>query len=214
MRREIHELRLVQHGENSRGLGVAERAGRRSTPRRGVLGPPPSVVGRPGHPERRACRRDAEPGPTSVTVALRSARWSLASPATPRCFFAPRSGLRHAPRVSAGTRWRAPARRSACRADRGLAARGRASSRSSAQPDRHARVLHARPSDATSTALPAQQRPHRPGGLTSVGFPDDLPLVVQGEAPSCCLGHHFDSCPPEGRLHRAHRPPILTRPRH
>jgi len=53
----------VQRGENGHALGVAERAGRRSPARRGALGPPPSVIGRPGHPERRARRSDAEPGP-------------------------------------------------------------------------------------------------------------------------------------------------------
>lgn len=36
-RREIHEPRLVQHGENGHALRVAERAGRRSAARRGAL---------------------------------------------------------------------------------------------------------------------------------------------------------------------------------
>jgi hypothetical protein len=101
--------------------------------------------------------------PTSVTVAMRSARCSQASPATPRCFFGPRSGLRRALRVSARTWWFAPTRRFACRADRELAARARASSRPSVRPDHHAPVPPAKSSGATSTAPPGATAPHGPG---------------------------------------------------
>jgi hypothetical protein len=46
-RREIHEARLVQHGEHGRALRVAEGDGETVGGAAGVLGLPPSVVGRP-----------------------------------------------------------------------------------------------------------------------------------------------------------------------
>src|SRR5207244_6107971 len=40
-RGEIHEARLMQHGENRAALARAERAGRGTPRRRSALGPPP-----------------------------------------------------------------------------------------------------------------------------------------------------------------------------
>jgi hypothetical protein len=57
---EIHEPRLVQHGENGGALCGTERAGGRSAARRSALGPP-SVVGRPRYPEDGARPCDAKP---------------------------------------------------------------------------------------------------------------------------------------------------------
>src|SRR5437867_3305880 len=60
-RGEIHEARLMQHGENRAALARAERAGRGTPRRRSALGPPPAVVGRARQPERRTRGGDAQP---------------------------------------------------------------------------------------------------------------------------------------------------------
>src|SRR5438876_3248301 len=60
-RGEIHEARLMQHGENRAALAGAERAGRGTPRRRSALGPPPAVVGRARQPERRTRGGDAQP---------------------------------------------------------------------------------------------------------------------------------------------------------
>ena len=60
-RGQVHEARLVQHVQDRGLLPGAEGAGRPRPRRQGTLGPPPSVVGRTGQPERRARGRDAQP---------------------------------------------------------------------------------------------------------------------------------------------------------
>src|SRR5438094_2730035 len=60
---QIHKSRLVEHHEDGRALRLVECAEGNSPARRGTLGPPPSIVGRPWHPERRARRCHAEPRP-------------------------------------------------------------------------------------------------------------------------------------------------------
>ena len=51
---KIHEPRLVEHGEDGGELCDTERPEGRSAVRRSALGLPPSVVGRPRHPDGRA----------------------------------------------------------------------------------------------------------------------------------------------------------------
>jgi hypothetical protein len=62
-RREIHESFLVEHGEHCGLLFGAERPGRRPMLQPDARAPLPPVVGGSWQPERRARRRDAEPGP-------------------------------------------------------------------------------------------------------------------------------------------------------
>src|SRR5215475_11205020 len=152
-------------------------------------------------------------GPTSVTVAIRRARCSTASPATPPLFLdldqglgplgplAPPRGLPLEVGDPPVSRVHDPRRRPALLRRRP----GQLPALARRTPRREVRGVQ---------TLTAQQRADGPRGLTGVGLADDLPLVLHREASPPGLGRHFDLLSVQALLECAHRPPILARSRH